>query len=74
MDKNIDHVIAEYLGTGEPLVEGKGEITDITGGGESGFSQYIFKISVGKHMGVIVMDGRIKGIGIDEKPHNEEEK
>ena len=74
MDNKIDHVVAEYFGTREPLVEGKGEVGYIAGVGESGFLQKIIKISIGKNMGIIIVNGRIKGIRIDNKPYDEEEK
>ncbi len=74
MDNKIDHMIAEYLGTREPLVEGKGEVGDIAGVGESGFLKKIIKISISKYMVVIVVNGRIKGIRIDDKSYDEEEK
>jgi hypothetical protein len=74
MDNKIDHMIAEYLGTREPLVEGKGEVGNISRVGESAFLQKIIKISISKYMGVIVVNGRIKGIRIDDKPYDEEEK
>jgi hypothetical protein len=56
------------------LVEGKGEVGNISRVGESGFLQKIIKISISKYMGVIIVNGRIEGIRVDDKPYDEEEK
>ena len=56
------------------MVEGKGEVGNISRVGESGFLQKIIKISISKYMGVIIVNGRIEGIRVDDKPYDEEEK
>ncbi len=56
------------------MVEGKGEVGNISRVRESGFLQKIIKISISKYMGVIILNGRIEGIRVDDKPYDEEEK
>jgi hypothetical protein len=74
MDNKVDHMIAEYLRTREPLIEGKGEVSNKASVGKRGPLQQIIKTPIHKYMVVIILSGHIEGIRIDEKPHDEEEK
>jgi len=67
-------MIAEYLRTREPLIEGKGEVCNEASVGKKGPFQQIIKISIHKYMVVVILSGHIEGIRIDEKSDDKKKK
>ena len=74
MDNKVDHMIAEYLRTREPLIEGKGEVSNKASVGKKGPFQQIIKIPIHKYMVVVILSGHIEGIRIDEKSDDKKKK
>jgi len=67
-------VIAEYLGTREPLIKGKGEVSNKTSVGIRDAFQQIVKTPIHKYMVVVILSGHIEGIRVDEETYNKKKK
>jgi hypothetical protein len=67
-------MITEYLRTREPLIEGKGEVSNKASVGKKGPFQQIIKIPIHKYMVVVILRGHIEGIRIDEKSDDKKKK
>lgn len=67
-------MIAEYLRTREPLIEGKGEVSNEASVGKGGPFQQIVKTPIHKYMVVVILGGHIEGIRIDEKSDDKKKK
>jgi len=67
-------MIAEYFGTRDPLIEGKGEVSNKASVGKRGPFQQIIKTSIHKYMVVVILSGHIEGIRVDEKTYDKKKK
>jgi hypothetical protein len=61
-------MITEYLRTREPLIEGKGEVSNKASVGKKGPFQQIIKIPLHKYMVVVILGGHIEGVRICPSP------